>query len=230
MRARFFQRPCALASLRSAQHHPRRDAGSLAGDLRTGGNCPMPTERLRVLLADDNLIVRAGIRSLLNLAPDIEVVGDAADCAELLRRVEELEPHVVVTDIRMPPDFRLEGIEAAREIRRRHPGTGVVVLSQYDAPEYAIELLAQGATGCAFLLKDRVAAGDELVKAVRAVASGQSVLDPIVVESLTRPMTVEGNLSVDEERLLRLVAEGRSVKGIAAALRLPPALAATRLD
>src|SRR5215472_10574416 len=105
----------------------------------------MPQTRLRVLLADDSLIVREGLRALIDLAPDLEVVGIAVDFTDLIARAEELEPHVVVTDIRMPPTFQREGIEAAREIRRRHPGTGVVVLSQYHAPEYAIELLSAGA-------------------------------------------------------------------------------------
>ena len=190
----------------------------------------MPTDRIRVLLADDNLIVREGIRSLLSLAPDLEVVGTAADFSELLRQADDLQPQVVVTDIRMPPNFRLEGIEAAREIRRRHPGTGIVILSQYDAPEYAIGLLCDGAAGCAYLLKDRVAAGDELVRCVRQVCIGSSVLDPVIVESLTRPMTVDGNLSANEEALLRMVAEGRPVKAIAAACRITPASAAARLD
>ena len=190
----------------------------------------MPTDRIRVLLADDNLIVREGISSLLRLAPDLDVVGQAADYPDLLRQVERLQPQVVVTDIRMPPDFRLEGIEAARQIRRTHPGTGIVVLSQYDAPEYAIELFSEGASGCAYLLKDRVAAGDDLVRCIRQVSTGFSVLDPMIVESLTKPIATDGNLSTDEEELLRMVAQGRPIKAIAAAQRITPAAAAARLD
>lgn len=87
----------------------------------------------------------------------------------------------------MPPNFQQEGIEAARQIRKRHPGTGVVILSQFDDPEYAISLLDQGAAGCAYLLKDRIAEGDQLVRAVRTVVSGGSVLDPVIVEAMVHP-------------------------------------------
>src|SRR5919205_23591 len=112
---------------------------------------------ITVFLADDNLIVREGVRALLDLEDDLEVVGVAADYDELVAGAERLAPRAVVTDIRMPPNFEREGIEAAKEIRKRHPGTGVVVLSQYDDPQYAVSLLADGAAGFAYLLKDRVA-------------------------------------------------------------------------
>src|SRR5882757_4155169 len=102
------------------------------------------TGRITVFLADDNLIVREGVRALLQRQPDREVVGVAADYDELLAGAEAAAPQVLVTDIRMPPTFQREGIDAARELRKRHPGTGVVVLSQYDDPEYAISLLADG--------------------------------------------------------------------------------------
>jgi len=98
-------------------------------------------QRITVFLADDNLIVREGVRALLALEPDIEVVGTAADYDGLLHGAEAAAPQVIVTDIRMPPSFTREGIDAAKEVRKRHPGTGVVVLSQYDDPEYAISLL-----------------------------------------------------------------------------------------
>ena len=122
-------------------------------------------------------------------------------------------PDVVVTDIRMPPTFQDEGIEAAKEVRRRHPGTGVVILSQYDEPDYAISLLAEGAAGYAYLLKDRVADGNRLARAVREVATGGSMLDPEIVRALVSP--VQGDEDLDDE-LLRQVAEGRPVKAIAA--------------
>src|SRR2546423_5496584 len=129
-------------------------------------------DNITVFLADDNLIVREGVRALLGLEQDIEVVGTAADYDGLLTGAEAAAPQVVVTDIRMPPSFQREGIDAALAVRKRHPGTGVVILSQYDDPEYAISLLAEGAAGCAYLLKDRVAEGDQLARAVREVATG----------------------------------------------------------
>jgi len=108
--------------------------------------------RITVFLADDNLIVREGVRALLGLEPDLEIVGVGADYEELVNGATDAHPQVVVTDIRMPPTFQREGIDAAKEVRKRHPGTGVVVLSQYDEPEYAISLLSEGAAGYAYLL------------------------------------------------------------------------------
>jgi len=186
--------------------------------------------RISVFIADDNLIVREGVRALLALEDDLEVVGAAADYGELVAGAEALAPHVVVTDIRMPPTFQQEGIEAAREIRKRHPGTGVVILSQFDEPEYAISLLDQGAAGCAYLLKDRIAEGDQLARAVREVATGGSVLDPAIVESMVHPVTDAGTLSDGEEALLRFVAEGRPIKAIAAAQGTTPAAAAEAVE
>ena len=105
--------------------------------------------RISVFLADDNLIVREGVRAMLALEPDIEVVGVACDHDELVAKAGAVAPQVLVTDIRMPPTFQREGIDAAKELRKRHPGTGVVVLSQYDDPEYAVSLLSEGAAGYA---------------------------------------------------------------------------------
>jgi class 3 adenylate cyclase/DNA-binding NarL/FixJ family response regulator len=173
---------------------------------------------ISVFLADDNLIVREGVRALLSLETDLEIVGAAADYDGLVNGASELAPQVVVTDIRMPPSFQHEGIAAAHEIRKRHPGTGVVILSQFDDPEYAISLLADGSAGYAYLLKDRIAEGDQLARAVRAVATGGSVLDASIVEAMVHPVTDAGDLTTAEEELLRLVAEGRPIKAIAAAL------------
>jgi DNA-binding NarL/FixJ family response regulator len=173
---------------------------------------------ISVFLADDNLIVREGVRALLSLETDLEIVGAAADYDSLVNGAAELAPQVVVTDIRMPPSFQHEGIAAAHEIRKRHPGTGVVILSQFDDPEYAISLLADGSAGYAYLLKDRIAEGDQLARAVRAVATGGSVLDASIVEAMVHPVTDAGDLTTAEEELLRLVAEGRPIKAIAAAL------------
>jgi adenylate cyclase len=185
---------------------------------------------ISVFLADDNLIVREGVRALISLEDDFSVVGTAADYDELVSKASELAPQVVVTDIRMPPSFQQEGIEAAHEIRKRHPGTGVVVLSQFDDPEYAISLLAEGSAGYAYLLKDRVAEGDQLARAVRAVASGGSVLDPAIVDAMVHPVTRKGELSPAEEELLRLVAEGRPIKAIAVAQRTTPSAAADAVE
>ncbi len=191
---------------------PRRDPGS---------RIPPATSRITVLLADDNLLVREGVRALLALQDDLEVVAAVADYDELVAAADELEPQVLVTDIRMPPTFQSEGIEAARWIRRRHPGTGVVVLSQYDDPEYAIGLLHEGAAGSAYLLKERVADGDRLARAIRDVASGGSMLDPEIVSALVAPVR-DGGLNAQEEELLQMIAEGRPTKAIAVARRTTP--------
>ncbi|SNT27142.1 DNA-binding response regulator, NarL/FixJ family, contains REC and HTH domains [Streptosporangium subroseum] len=169
-----------------------------------------------MVLADDNLIVREGVRALLGRDAALEVVGLAADYDELVESAVRLRPQVIVTDIRMPPTFQDEGIEAAREIRRHLPGTGVVVLSQYDDPEYAIRLLDDGAAGYAYLLKDRVSDAGLLGRAIREVATGGSMIDPLIVQELVVPARNEGELSAAEEDLLRQVAEGRPVKAIAA--------------
>jgi class 3 adenylate cyclase/DNA-binding NarL/FixJ family response regulator len=170
--------------------------------------------RISVLLADDSLIVREGLRALLCATDDLDVVGVTGDLDQLIARADELTPDVIVTDIRMPPAFQREGIDAARLIRKRHPGTGILVLSQYDDPEYAIALLKDGASGYAYLLKDGVAEGDQLARAVRTVSSGGSVLDPRVVEALIRPVS-QVDLLPAEEELLAMVAEGRTIKAIA---------------
>ncbi len=168
-----------------------------------------------MLLADDSLIVREGLRALLGMTKDVDVVGVAGDYDELVARAEELAPQVIVTDIRMPPTFQREGIDAARLVRKRHLGTGIVILSQFDDPEYAVALLSEGASGCAYLLKDGVAEGDQLARAIRTVSSGGSVLDPKIVEALIRPVD-EPDLSPAEEELLGMVAGGLPIKAIAA--------------
>jgi adenylate cyclase len=187
-------------------------------------------ERITVLLADDNLIVREGVRALLSHDRDVAVVGVAGDYDELVARAQELQPQVLVTDIRMPPTFQDEGIEGAKEVRKRLPGTGVVILSQYDSPEYAVELLADGAAGYAYLLKDRVADSDRLGRAIREVATGGSMLDPEIVHALVSPARQEGDLAPEEEDLLRQVAEGRPVKAIAAARGDPPEAVDAAID
>ncbi len=175
-----------------------------------------------MLLADDNLIVREGVRALLDRDPTVEVVGVAGDYDELIKQAVELTPQVLVTDIRMPPTFQEEGIEAAKEVRKLLPGTGVVVLSQYDSPEYAIDLLSAGAAGYAYLLKDRVADSDRLARAIREVATGGSMLDPEIVQALVTPAQADVFLTAVQEDLLKQVAEGRPVKAIATSLGSTP--------
>ena len=189
-----------------------------------------PDGPISVFLADDNLIVREGVRALINARKDLTVVGVAADYDELVSGAEATRPQVLVTDIRMPPTFTREGIDAAREVRKRHPGTGVVVLSQYDDPEYAVSLLAEGSAGYGYLLKDRVAEGSQLVDAIRVVATGGTALDPSIVEALVAPVVPDGGLLPAEEALLGMVAEGKTIKAIAATRRVPPEAVAKEVD
>jgi adenylate cyclase len=186
--------------------------------------------QISVFLADDNVIVREGVRAMLALEPDIKVAGVASDYDELVAKAGTAAPQVLVTDIRMPPTFQREGIDAAKELRKRHPGTGVVVLSQYDDPEYAVSLLSEGAAGYAYLLKDAVAEGDQLAAAVRQVASGGSMLDPKIVDALMRPVTADGELNPSEAELLRMVAAGMPIKAIGIARKTTPAAAAADVE
>jgi class 3 adenylate cyclase/DNA-binding NarL/FixJ family response regulator len=139
---------------------------------------------IRVVLADDNVLVREGVRALLDASDDITVVGVAQDAPSLLATAAEHTPDVVVTDIKMPPNFQLEGIDCAHEIRGAHPGTGVVVLSAHDDEEYALALLGGGDRGLAYLLKDRVGQGDELHRAIREVSIGGSLVDPKIAAAM----------------------------------------------
>ena len=166
-----------------------------------------------MFLADDSLFVREGVRALLAAQPDLEVVGVAEDFDGLVDGATESCPQVVVTDIRMPPSFQDEGIEAAKLVRKRNPGTGVVVLSQYDEPEYAISLLSEGAAGYAYLLKDRVGDGDQLVRAVREVATGGSMLDPAIVNAIVAPARADDELDEREDQLLPVDRRGPAGEG-----------------
>jgi DNA-binding NarL/FixJ family response regulator len=141
---------------------------------------------IRVVLAEDNLLVREGVRRLLETRKDanVEVVGSCGDLDSLLAAVDDLEPDVVLTDIRMPPSHTDEGLQIAARLRRSHPQIGVVLLSQFDAPIYARGLLEEGSAGRAYLLKERVSEPEQLVAAIREVARGGSVIDPKVVETL----------------------------------------------
>jgi class 3 adenylate cyclase/CheY-like chemotaxis protein len=160
----------------------------------------------------------------------LAVVAVAEDYDGLVAAAVEHRPDVIVTDIRMPPSFTDEGIAAAKHVRSLYPGTGIVVLSQYDDPEYAVALLTEGASGFAYLLKERVADGDRLVRAVHEVASGGSMLDPEIVQALVTPARPVEGLSPDEERMLQMVAEGRPVKAIAASLGTTAEAVDARVD
>jgi class 3 adenylate cyclase/DNA-binding NarL/FixJ family response regulator len=169
---------------------------------------------IRVVLGEDNVLVREGVRALLDSYDDIEVVGVAADAPSLLETAADHVPDVVVTDIKMPPSFQLEGIDCAHAIRERHPDTGVVVLSAHDDEEYAIALLGQGHSGLAYLLKDRISQGDELARAIREVHAGGSTVDPVIAERLSgRSDAVER-----ERELLDMMAKGLGYAEIAEAL------------
>jgi adenylate cyclase len=199
------------------RHHRSTGEPSLVEGTEKGSNHQVTTPRITVFLADDSLFVREGVRALLAVQPDLEVVGVAEDFDGLVEGANAAEPQVVVTDIRMPPSFQDEGIEAAKVVRKRHPGTGVVVLSQYDEPEYAIALLSEGAAGYAYLLKDRVGDGDQLCRAIREVATGGSMLDPAIVNAMVAPARADDDLDASETELLQWIAEGRPVKAIAVA-------------
>ena len=188
------------------------------------GTSGQTNRAIDVFLADDNLIVREGVKALIERNADLRVVGVAADYDGVVSGCAASEPQVLVTDVRMPPSFRREGIDAAKEVRSLFPGTGVVILSQYDDPEYAVSLLAEGSAGYGYLLKDRVAEGTQLADAIRAVATGGTALDPQIVEALVRPVLTPGGLSSAEELLLSLIAEGRTIKAIAAIRKVPPSV------
>jgi DNA-binding NarL/FixJ family response regulator len=172
---------------------------------------------MRVVLADDSVLLREGMARLLEDA-GCDVVGQAGNADQLLLKVRSYTPDVAIVDIRMPPTHTDEGLVAAKEIRDSYPGVGVLVLSQYVEPAYAMELLAESAEGVGYLLKDRVSDVDEFVSAVRRVAEGGSALDPAVVSQLVgrrRGNDPVGELTPRERDVLELMAEGRSNEGIA---------------
>jgi DNA-binding NarL/FixJ family response regulator len=172
---------------------------------------------IRVVVGEDHPLVRAGIVSVLQESGFV-VVGEAADAEELLRLTGSLQPDVVITDIQMPPTSTDDGLEAAKAIRAAWPKIGVVVLSQFLEPHYAVELVQEGAEGLGYLLKDRVGDLDVFVDAVHRVANGGSALDPQVVRSMVERPRVEspiGQLTPREREVLVLMAEGLSNRGIA---------------
>jgi DNA-binding NarL/FixJ family response regulator len=179
----------------------------------------------RLVLAEDHYLLREGMRRLLESSPDLEVTAACEDLDSLLAAVEAERPDVVVTDIRMPPGNLDEGIRASDWLRVEHPDVGVVVLSQYLEPDYALALFEAGTERRAYLLKERVHDVGQLVAAIRAVAEGGSVVDPKVVEALVAETTRREPSPLDElterERdVLREMAEGKNNAAIAEALHL----------
>ncbi|HEV2216018.1 MAG TPA: response regulator transcription factor [Candidatus Dormibacteraeota bacterium] len=177
---------------------------------------------MRVVIAEDSALFREGLAKLLE-GMDFEVVGRAKDGEELLALVETKSPDLVIADIRMPPAHSVEGLQAAVEIRRRHPRVPVVLLSQYVETTHALKLLEQGTDGIGYLLKDSVSDVREFVDAVRRVAAGGSAIDPEVVSELLgrkRRRDVIADLTDRERDALKLMAEGRSNSAIASALHM----------
>jgi DNA-binding NarL/FixJ family response regulator len=180
---------------------------------------------LRLVIAEDSLLVREGIRMVLDRQPDLEVIAACADLPELLEAVDSDTPDVVVTDVRMPPGSSDEGIRAAARFRQTHPGLGVVVLSQFAEPSYANALLEGGSAGRGYLLKERISEPDQLAEAVRAVRRGGSVIDPAVVEVLVNASRRASSspleaLTTRELEVLDQIAQGKSNAAVASALFL----------
>lgn len=170
---------------------------------------------LRLVLAEDSLLLREGLVRLFDEA-GYNTVAAYGDAEQLLAEVDEVRPDLAVLDVRMPPTFRDEGVRAAIELRRRQPGIGILLLSQYVEGSYAHELLSSGSGGMGYLLKDRVASLDELQDAVARVSAGGTVLDPQVVrELLARRSDPLDALTPREREVLELMAEGRTNAGIA---------------
>lgn len=175
---------------------------------------------IRVVAAEDSFLIREGLRSLLATQEDLDLVADVGTLPELLAAVDELRPDAVVTDVRMPPGERDEGIQAAEALARTHPGLGVVVLSHYVEPEWAVRLFEPSAAGRAYLLKERVGDLRQVRHAITTVVDGGSVLDPLVVEALVQARTAEAvsplaELTPREHEVLSLMAAGLSNAAIA---------------
>jgi DNA-binding NarL/FixJ family response regulator len=180
---------------------------------------------IRLVLAEDHYLVREGVRRLIEGEPDLDLVAACADLPSLMQAIEDHLPDVVLTDIRMPPTGTDEGIKAADHLRELRPDAGVVVLSQYASPHYALAFLKQGANGRAYLLKERVYDLDQLFGAIRAVAQGQSFIDPKIIDALVsaRSRSSESplrKLTTREGQILSEMAQGKNNAAIAASLVL----------
>lgn len=180
---------------------------------------------MRVVVAEDSYLIREGLALLLSTQADIELVASVGSLPELFDAVDEFVPDAVVTDVRMPPGDRDEGIQAAETFARTRPGMGMVVLSQYVEPEWALRLFEPVAAGRAYLLKERVGDLAQLRHALDAVTTGGSVLDPLVVESLVQARRSDvrsplARLTPREREVMELIAAGWSNSAIAARLVL----------
>jgi DNA-binding NarL/FixJ family response regulator len=180
---------------------------------------------VRIVLAEDNLLVREGLQQLLAMAADLDLVAACADMDALLETIERERPDVVLTDIRMPPSRTDEGVQVAARLRETDPSIGVVVLSQYSEPAYVLKLLETGSDGRGYLLKERVHDRGQLSTAIRTVAAGGSVIDPKIVEVLvTARARAErsplNELTAREREVLAEIAEGKSNPAIAESLEL----------
>ncbi len=178
-----------------------------------------------LFIAEDDYLVREGARAVLDAHPRVSVLGTAGEGTALLALFETDLPDVVLLDIRMPPTFTTEGIELARRIRAEHPSVGIVVLSQHADPEYALELLRDGSSGLAYLLKERLGDADRLVQAIEEVRDGGSILDPRIVEALLeaqrrRTASKLAGLTPRELQVLALMASGRGNASIARELTI----------
>ena len=184
-----------------------------------------PVRRIRVAVAEDSYVVREFLTATLSTAPEVELVAVCCNGKELQKAIGAWDPDVIVTDIRMPPSGDEEGIRIAAELRDTHPAVGVVVLSQYAEPAYALSLLDQGTGGRAYLLKERIRNREQLIDAIKAVAGGGSVIDPIIVDVLieARARVAHSQLSQltpRERELLAQIAAGKSNGAIAESLVL----------
>jgi DNA-binding NarL/FixJ family response regulator/class 3 adenylate cyclase len=200
-----------MAEIAGLEHAP-----GLRGEGEQSVPPALPTA-MRVVVADDSVLLREGVARLL-VDAGFEVVGQVDNAEDLVRRVGFSKPDVAIVDIRMPPTHTDEGLRAAKQIRERFPDVGVLVLSQYVEPGYAMELLAESSEGVGYLLKDRVSDIEEFASAVRRVGQGGSALDPAVVSQLVgrrRRDDPLADLTQREREVLELMAEGRSNTGIA---------------
>lgn len=182
---------------------------------------------LRIVIAEDNYLVREGTRQLLEATGEVDVLAAVGTAPELLDAVSRMSPDAVLTDIRMPPNLRTEGIDAAHTIRSEAPGTGVVVLSQHAEASYAIALFSRGSAGLGYLLKDRVGDHAELLRALRVTATGGSVIDPTIVDALVRQRSRSTESPLDrltdrERQVLQHMAQGLTNPSIAKAMNLSP--------
>jgi DNA-binding NarL/FixJ family response regulator len=192
--------------------------------LGAGARHYAPSVAIRLVMAEDNVLVREGARTLIALEDDLDLVGVSEDLDGLLELVEREQPDVVLTDIRMPPTGSDEGVRAAKQLRHTHPHVGVVVLSHYLEPAYALAVFAEGASGRGYLLKERVSHMGQLASAIREVARGGSVIDPKVVDALMAARLAGrsplASLTPRERETLAEMAQGKTNAAIGEALVL----------